>query len=125
MPSVGAKVRVTTQHPNNYYLATGFVTNMYEGAVLPTEKHDKPLTFNMTGNERTRLRNIALVNVVRIEYLKGKPMKTDVRAFKVKSGDKEYTVTVINGKVDCTCLGFTYRHKCKHSDGVKAKIQVK
>lgn len=52
-----------------------------------------------------------------------KPSK-DVRIFKVKSNEKEYTVTYnVNSKsIMCSCTGFGFRRKCKHSDAV-AKLQ--
>jgi hypothetical protein len=78
----------------------------------------------MTGDEHIRVRNIALRNVVQIEYIKGEPLRDAVRAFRVKSTDKkrEYIVTVRGNKFDCNCVGFTYHHKCKHSDAVRRKI---
>ena len=36
---------------------------------------------------------------------------------------KTYTVELTNGKYTCTCTGFTYRGKCKHSDHVAKKQQ--
>ena len=52
-----------------------------------------------------------------------KPTKT-VRIFKVKSNEKEYTVSfnTISKSIMCSCTGFGFRRKCKHSDAV-AKLQ--
>ena len=52
-----------------------------------------------------------------------KPTKT-VRIFKVKSNEKEYTVSfnIISKSIMCSCAGFGFRRKCKHSDAV-AKLQ--
>jgi hypothetical protein len=128
IPNVGAVVRVTTRH-RNYYIYTAkeqpFVEYTHEGTVLPFMKGDKPGTFNMTGDERMRSRNIAMSNVVKLEYVKGKGTESKVRAFHVKSTDKKkvYLVTAIGNKVECNCTGFTYRRKCKHADAVRAKLK--
>lgn len=45
-----------------------------------------------------------------------------LRKFKVRSGDKEYFVTYDGQTVNCTCTGFLYRGKCKHSDAVLKQI---
>lgn len=112
-PSVGSFVRVQTKF------------GLREGTVVPNEKWEKSDTFCMTGDEHIRVRNIALANVVTIEYIKGAPLRDAVRAFRVKSSDKkrEYIVTVRGDKFDCNCVGFTYHHKCKHVEGVRRKIK--
>jgi len=49
---------------------------------------------------------------------------SNVRRFNVKSKDKEYIVTLKENRYSCTCVGFTYRGKCKHSDAVAKKLQA-
>ena len=63
-------------------------------------------------------------NVARLEIVKGGSIKSNVRAFRVKSSNKksEYLVTVVGKKVECNCPGYTYRHKCKHADAVRKKV---
>lgn len=111
-PRVGSQIRVQTKF------------GLREGTVVPNERWEKSDTFCMTGDQYIRVRNIALRNVVAIEYIKGAPLKSEVRAFRVRSSDgkREYTVVVRGNKFDCNCTGFTYHHKCKHVDGVKRKI---
>lgn len=111
-PSVGSHIRVQTKF------------GLREGTVVPNERWDKADTFCMTGDQYIAVRNIALVNVLHIEYVRGAPSKSAVRAFRVKStdGKREYMVTVRGDKFDCNCTGFTYHHKCKHVEGVKRKI---
>lgn len=111
-PAVGSQIRVQTKF------------GLRVGTVVPNEKWDKVDTFCMTGDEHIRIRNIALPNVLSIEYIRGGAVKDTVRAFRVKStdGKREYIVTVRGDKYDCQCTGFTYHHKCKHVDGVKRKI---
>lgn len=49
-------------------------------------------------------------------------INTTVRVFKVQSKDKEYIVELKdNTKYSCTCLGFTFRGKCKHITSVVKK----
>lgn len=54
-----------------------------------------------------------------------KTKNKDSRYFKVQSKDKEYTVEFNQktNKIYCSCVGFTYHGKCKHSDAVAKKIQ--
>lgn len=127
LPQVGSVIRVTTRHKNYYYYTyktEPFVDTIYEGTVLPPEKWHKPGTFHMTGEGFVKTRNIAMTSVVALEYIKGKAVKSNVRAFRVKSSNKksEYLVTVVGKKVECNCPGFTYRHKCKHADAVRTKV---
>jgi len=112
-PKIGSLVRVQTKF------------GLREGTVVPNERWEKSDTFCMTGDEHIRVRNIALVNVITIEYLKGAPSQDAVRAFRVKSSDgkRTYIVTVRGNKFDCNCVGFTYHHKCKHIEGVRRKIK--
>ena len=127
IPQVGAVVRVRTRWHNHYFLTAKtqpFVDYVYEGTVLPSEKADKPHTFNMTCTGiNMRHRQIPMGQVVSIEYLKGEGVKSDFRAFRVKSGNKTYLVTVTNGRSECDCVGFKYRHKCKHSDTVLKNLK--
>ena len=97
----------------------------YEGTVLPNERWIKPGSFYMTGDEPfVKTRVISAKSVVSLKILKGGTTKSNVRAFRVKSSNKksEYLVTVVGNKVECNCPGFTYRHKCKHSAAVRAKV---
>lgn len=112
-PSVGSLVRVLTKF------------GLREGTIVPNERWEKSDTFCMTGDQHIAVRNIALANVVTIEYIKGAPLRDAVRAFRVKStdGKREYIVTVRGDKFDCNCVGFTYHHKCKHVEGVRRKIK--
>lgn len=112
VPAIGSQVRVQTK----------FGTRV--GTVVPNERWDKPDTFCMTGDEHIRIRNIALVNVVTLEYVTGAPVQNAVRVFNIKSksSGKNYIVTVTGKKVECDCVGFQFRHKCKHATAVQEKI---
>jgi len=129
IPKVGSVVRVITRWYNHYvYTAKEqpFVDHVDIGTVLPSERADKSNTFNMTCTGiKMRHRQIPMGYVVSIEYLKGAGIKTSIRAFRVesKSSNKIYLVTVVNNQIECDCLGFKYRRKCKHSDAVRNKIK--
>ena len=131
IPNPGSRVRVTTKHRNIYYLnyqTKPFNHFTYEGIVLPSEKRDHPFTFNMTGDSQMTKRNISLDNVVNIEFLSGSAsmskMTSDIRAFKVKTENKVYTVIKNANKYTCDCLGFQYRKNCRHVKGVHAKLSA-
>ena len=132
IPQVGKTVRVTTRHKNiNLWVKGKFYSNTYEGTVLPSNKWDARNTFNMTGDSRTRTRVIALSSVTDLRVLSktarfekvNKTEQNPIRAFKVKSGDKEYVVTYDGKKANCNCVGFMYRRKCKHSAAVVEKLK--
>lgn len=40
------------------------------------------------------------------------------------SGEK-YTITIMNERVSCTCKGYSFRKKCRHSDEVKKAMGYK
>jgi len=55
--------------------------------------------------------------------LDSKPIQSDYPNWKVKSDSgKEYIVELISGKYHCNCVGYGYRGKCKHSDGIKDSL---
>lgn len=112
VPRIGSTIRVQTKF------------GLREGVVVPNQKWDKADTFCMTGDQYIAIRNIALANVVTIEYINGSTVSNAVRAFRIKSktSGNEYIVTATGDKVECNCTGFQYRHKCKHSDAIKAKL---
>jgi hypothetical protein len=99
---------------------------VYEGRVVPTDKWDRPNTFNMTGDKYIRVRNIDLRYVESIKYISGsgRAAPTGFRAFKVVSKAKgnTYLVGVMNGKFKCNCVGFEYRKHCKHVAEVAKRI---
>ena len=113
VPTIGSQIRVQTKF------------GLRVGTVVPNFKWDKADTFCMTGDEHIAIRNIALANVVTLEYISGAPVKNVVRAFRIKSksSGNEYIVTVTGSKVECNCVGFQFRHKCKHATAVQEKIK--
>ena len=48
--------------------------------------------------------------------------KSDIRIFKVISGNHDYKIEVNGARLSCTCIGYGYRGKCKHIEAVKSKL---
>jgi hypothetical protein len=53
------------------------------------------------------------------------PKLDNVPHWFVKSDSgKTYTVSLVSGKYQCTCVGYSYRGKCKHSESVATTQQT-
>jgi hypothetical protein len=54
------------------------------------------------------------------------PKQMLIKEFEVLSskGDSNYIVSVDNGKYSCTCIGYSFRRKCKHIEQIKQKLSV-
>lgn len=57
------------------------------------------------------------------KLIKNEKPEVGVRRFKVKSGDREYTILIKDGGYSCTCTGYNFRGKCKHIEAVAKKIE--
>lgn len=82
-------------------------------------KFSKPMAFDGRGRKFVEVKNRKPESdEVYFPKVKEEP---PVDAIKVQgSNGKVYLLTKgINGKYNCTCPGFTFRHTCKHVDGVK------
>ncbi len=129
VPTLGSTVRVTTKRRNSYLPTCPtepFEFRTYEGTVVPGDKYDRPNTFCMTGDKRMKVRCISMVDVDKIEMIKGNFQSSslvDLKAYKVKSKKtgSTYTVVIQSNKYSCTCTGFTFRRTCKHVKEVQKK----
>ena len=65
--------------------------------------------------DRVTFRHIALD---RITHINGKTFQTK-SSWLVKGSKGYYTVKLVGGRYTCTCQGFMYRKKCKHSQEIK------
>lgn len=116
-PAIGSRVRVMTYRFDKH--------NTYEGIVVPSSRK---FTFAVrTGNERHPVSEFEADDpaVKSIEVLKGTAAaKTNARVFKVKviSTGKTYFVSSVNGKLQCTCTGFSYRKTCSHVVNVRKVV---
>jgi hypothetical protein len=116
VPTIGSKVRVTT----NWY---GEIKN-FTGVVVQSI-FKSPYSFAVhTGNPQYPVSEFdASGKHLSIEVIAGKSFAaaTGTKAWKVKSKDKIYLVTRVGAKYNCTCTGFEYRKTCKHIDAVSKK----
>jgi len=104
---------------------TGWKKTVLEGTVVKgNERLDPPDSFNLlTGNPEFPVSIIQNSAVVKLEVL-GRSAKLMIsdrpRMVKVElEKGHVHTVTIHNsGLLQCNCLGFTYRRKCKHRDEV-------
>jgi len=127
IPAVGSKVKITTEHKSIFNDTFGQMQeHVLEGVVVPNNKSTHPGYFSVRVNcEYVPIREILLANVKKLEIDGKKAKATQKAAYEEKTwvvkGSKgdEYTVTKIGSKMSCTCVGFQYRRKCKHVEGVK------
>lgn len=128
VPNVGSRVRVTTMYPNTYAYRgeyDNYVTMTREGIVINSIFKD-PFYFAVeTGapDHPVSEYNAKSQHVIKIEYIVGgaSQVSTETKAWKVKSKEKVYLVTRVNGKFNCSCKGFEFRRDCKHVGAVSKK----
>ena len=131
VPTIGARVRVTTMYPNTVVYRNsdnGYVTYTREGVVVQSIFRDPFMFAVKTGDPDHPVSeyNAKSLHVVKIEVIKGTTtsVATDKKAWKVKSGDGKnfYIVERVEGKFSCTCKGFEFRKDCKHIGAVAKKV---
>lgn len=127
LPKVGSQVLVTTKHRNYVIGGEPFKYYKTKGTVLQSSNWMNSYEFMVaTGEEMRPKAVINVTNVTDIQYLtgSGSNVSTTTRTFKVSStsSGKTYIVTVSDGKIQCTCTGFSYRKYCKHSQAISAKV---
>ena len=74
----------------------------------------KPIKLDKRRRKFIKVKHIGLSKLIQ-------KVEDNTRIFKVKSKDKEYTVSLDNTTdiMSCTCTGYTFRGKCKHIDAVR------
>lgn len=84
-------------------------------------KFKNPIAIDVRGRKFVELKN--LKSESDSVYFGKAVEEKSVGAIEVKgSNGKVYLLTKgINGKYNCTCPGFSFRHKCKHSDEMNNK----
>ena len=125
MPLLSSEVEVTTRFRDSYYLATSeFRETTYRGKVInppyPISNtefalEDKSMPFGH--------RIIHLKNVVNLKIIKGatKPVIQQKKIIHIEvpgSKGNVYHVTNESGRWTCTCAGFQFRRRCKHTDEI-------
>lgn len=104
--------------PNGIYLLDDTKTKMY--AFKPFGTGDIR-TFKNFIRIDTRGRKF-VVNPVQFKTALKEP--EPLGRFWIVKGSKgdEYKVTELNGNLSCTCSGFKFRGKCKHSESVSVAV---
>lgn len=128
IPKVGSQVVVTTQYRNVLLGGPEFLLKRTQGVVIAPDKWVGPDEFMVaTGNPQHPKAVIHASRVKNIDYVSGSGthVKASTRSFRVtsKTTGKSYIVSAVDGKVSCTCTGFSYRKTCKHSQKVSAHIR--
>lgn len=125
-PAVGSKITVVCDWSENLkgYSAHVPRTSIDFGVVVPSEKFDDPKSFRLaTSNKIFPVSVIPLMRVVEISGVEVKKVsvKNNDRVWVMPSsnGKSSYTVSRVNGIYSCTCVGYSFRHACKHVNKAK------
>ena len=122
-PQIGSKVTVTVRNAMadfRHLYGSGVISEheTFTGTVAPTERwQDAKRTLNLTtGIKSFPVRSIDMARVVSINGAKAKVIVAPKSRTWLVKGSKgnTYTVTEENGNRSCTCVGFGFRHQCKH-----------
>ena len=122
-PQIGSEVTVTVRNAMadfRHLYGSGVITEhvTFTGTVAPTERwQDAKRTLNLTtGIKSFPVRSIDMARVVSINGAKAKVIVAPKSHTWLVKGSKgnTYTVTEENGRRSCTCVGFEFRHQCKH-----------
>jgi len=122
-PQIGSEVTVTVRNAMadfRHLYGSGVISEhvTFTGTVAPTERwQDAKRTLNLTtGIKSFPVRSIDMARVVSINGAKAKVIVAPKSHTWLVKGSKgnTYTVTEENGRRSCTCVGFGFRHQCKH-----------
>lgn len=119
--------------PNHTYL----VNPKNKVIAYSTEKNNQiinlkiPFDFDKRYRKFVEVKHSKLSDLIPKDYKEEKQEKpknnpTDnIRVFKVKSKEKEYTVeyNILGNYYTCNCIGFGYRRRCKHTDAVEKTVK--
>lgn len=83
-------------------------------------KFSKPFTLDTRGRKFTVLRQRGEPDSVYFATVETPKAAPSVETRTVEgSGGKTYTLTKAGNRWTCSCPGFTFRNKCRHSDAVQ------
>ena len=106
--------------PNHTYLFDG-KSNILAYAPRGGEeivKLEIPLKLNTNRRKFVKVKHKALDKFAKTVIIE--EPKSEYPNWQVKSDSgKTYTVSLIEGKYSCNCVGYGYRGKCKHSEQVR------
>ena len=122
VPEVGKKIRITVRTKETLAFAEKeWRDTVYEGEVLKPYAWLNDTQFCLTGNADWPVRVVPVEWITEMVYLDG----TEAKMINVSnevitkqfegSGGSIYTATKVGTKVTCTCPGFRFRGKCRHT----------
>jgi hypothetical protein len=114
MYTIGSSVEIRTKHQSYLYGEEGKdIYHTYKGEVVVTPRYvDYPAVALKTGDPDFPLRIIAA------RLIDGYSEK-EVEGTSHAWNTGKYLVTKVNGQLSCTCVGFQYHRRCKHSEPYK------
>jgi hypothetical protein len=123
MLQVGNDVVIKVKHvlwDSRHLYATGVAGPEFEyySGTVTTQKYTNPDEIAITTDDprvafrRIHRSRIVEVNNTKIEYVATKSVQKTITVQGSKGNS--YTVTNENGKVSCTCPGFSFRKSCRH-----------
>ena len=127
-PSVGSLVKVIVSYSEHFAKYPVFIPDgIFEGRVEASEKFDDPNSFRVCTNGNYHpvsviIMDKTLKSISGIEFKPIEKLPSNKRIFKVRSGEKEYLVTLIGNRYECSCTGYQFRKTCKHINQVKERI---
>lgn len=107
-----------TSTPNHIYLLNDSKDKMYAYIAQGTntvKEFKSPIRF-----DSRRRKFVKVANRWRFDVKTEKPTNPVWTVASSKGGS--YTVELVNNQLTCTCPGFKYRSKCRHTDEISAKI---
>jgi len=118
MYTLGSSVEIRTKHRSIYlYGKDEYEYTTIRGTVIKTPSYiDYPAVGLKTDDSFLPLSIIALSI---IDGYVEEEVPGISKAYTIQSKNSTYLVTVVNGKVQCSCTGFQYHRRCKHSDPFK------
>lgn len=126
IPTVGSEIAVTCRYLNIRLNSTEkYVYSTYRGKVIPNNRWNPIDTFTMTSDspEIIPFRVISLASVDNLRIVSGELMRNSTRKFSVTGKSGTYIVTADTRGIHCTCIGFKYHHKCKHSNAIAERLK--
>lgn len=109
-----------TSTPNHIYLLNDSKDKMYAYVVQGTDtvrEFKSPIRF-----DARRRRFVAVKNQWNYTIPADKPKKSALVWTVAGSKGNSYTVEMVNNQLMCSCPGFKYRSKCRHTDEIAEKL---
>jgi len=123
IPKLGSEVTITVRNAMadfRHLYGSGVISEhvTFTGTVVANEKWLTNHLSITTGIKSFPVRSIDMARVVSINGVKSKSVKAAVSKTRTwivaGSRGQNYIVTEENGRRSCTCVGFGFRHQCKH-----------